>query len=863
MPGFGGYSLKIELIGQSAIFHKNWKIRVWEDGYTGAVIYRNVPAASPFLPKKDAAETVRGTSLQFSIRAIADFEFIGLFTSDTKKYMVEQLDYTNTVVWVGYLLPEQYQETYKPAPNNISFTASDQMGLLKKATYTSAATRKNFLTIISECLANTGLLLGYTISLGISEVRQTADRSVLGEVYVDASIYNKMSCYEVLESIIGQHNATITQDGVRWLITDSYKTAPRINYSDACVFESVGSAFATSVLGQLGNSGTELYPTGSPMEMNLETSYKVLKITHEYGLRGDMLPASTQDAWTTPYSLPGWATFGVAQFSGIAIENNFCMWLTALSPTSNYYQNGVQATLQNVEVTSENLTLSFDFSSLCDTYSSALNQNFRVRVAVMNGPAVQYLSKTGWSTDFNNNIQVDNISRATFQKQSWSTFQISFTGIPIAGTLYIQITTPTFSPAQDYPNMQVGLLLKNFSLMQYTSGAAQSAGEIRTITLNESTSAQSKELKLYAGDVPVIANSKILFKNYTSFSDGTLTGQWLTPDIASTSLLNVLTKIYTSNNRRAKQILKGRIRGESIAFDKLVQINYPSTRKFEFKEFSNDLIADAVDVTLSEILPYQDVDYTTTSEAAESSSRTTPGNFQETTEKIATKQYFHGFEDAASSVLTFVNSTKTFTITGTDFIVWDHGTKLIKNTESVVSVGDGGLPCTWYYYFDSTDPSMLISSQTQWDRETDIPVAIVEWDGAAGVVKDYRYRYTEINHTPLIRFENKAHPAEDIYTSTTNFTGLLNADDTTSQKALDKLSAQKPIDEVLSGTIDGTNRIFSTSTAYRSEMISVFRNGLKYRDFTELSDTQIELAEAPLNAGFTDLIEAIFIKKLV
>ena len=71
----------------------------------------------------------------------------------------------------------------------------------------------------------------------------------------------------------------------------------------------------------------------------------------------------------------------------------------------------------------------------------------------------------------------------------------------------------------------------------------------------------------------------------------------------------------------------------------------------------------------------------------------------------------------------------------------------------------------------------------------------------------------------------------------------------------------KPVDEVLTGDIDGINKVFSTSDPYEAGTLQVFVNGLKERHYTELSDTQIEFIVAPKNEGFTDLIEAIYIKK--
>jgi len=70
-----------------------------------------------------------------------------------------------------------------------------------------------------------------------------------------------------------------------------------------------------------------------------------------------------------------------------------------------------------------------------------------------------------------------------------------------------------------------------------------------------------------------------------------------------------------------------------------------------------------------------------------------------------------------------------------------------------------------------------------------------------------------------------------------------------------------PVDEQLAGAVNGINRVYNTSGPFETGTITLFINGFKERSFTEISDRQIELAVAPKNTGFTDLIEAIYIKK--
>lgn len=224
----------------------------------------------------------------------------------------------------------------------------------------------------------------------------------------------------------------------------------------------------------------------------------------------------------------------------------------------------------------------------------------------------------------------------------------------------------------------------------------------------------------------------------------------------------------------------------------------------------------------------------------------------------------HGFETPNTSSLDFNDGLLTFSITAqgvTEFPVWNMGQELLKATETIAISNAPG----WWYVYYANDPTtgnnILKATATSWDRNKDIPIAIIDWTGASGTLKDYRYLYTEINHTPLVRIQDKAHPAEDIYNDSSKFTGLLDEEDRTVQQAIEKLEKYKPVVEQPSGDVDGVNKVFVLSYPAVSSSICMFRNGLKVHEFTVVSDTSIEFEDAPLNTGFTDIIEATYIKK--
>ena len=163
----------------------------------------------------------------------------------------------------------------------------------------------------------------------------------------------------------------------------------------------------------------------------------------------------------------------------------------------------------------------------------------------------------------------------------------------------------------------------------------------------------------------------------------------------------------------------------------------------------------------------------------------------------------HGFENAADAALSFLDHSLLFTITALTesekIPLWNMGQPLAKLTQTIAIHNTIGL---WYIYYrdieqpDKTFINTLTASLTSWDRNLDIPIAKVLWDGSQGILTDYRYVCAEVNHSPLVRFEDRPHPAEDIYVNTSKFVNLLTIAENTVQKVLDKLDYLLKVQEV-------------------------------------------------------------------
>lgn len=101
----------------------------------------------------------------------------------------------------------------------------------------------------------------------------------------------------------------------------------------------------------------------------------------------------------------------------------------------------------------------------------------------------------------------------------------------------------------------------------------------------------------------------------------------------------------------------------------------------------------------------------------------------------------HGFYNAGNSSLSFDNTTRTFTITPTSpYIIYINGSKYNITVNKVVSFANTA--GQWFITFSiSSGIPVLNATQTPWSLLdlTQIPVAIISWNGNSGRILDERH----------------------------------------------------------------------------------------------------------------------------
>lgn len=603
------------------------RLVISEDGYTGAEIDRNVPT-SPFMLRKDSAEVIQGTSMEFRIREEVDFEYLEFYTNNPKKFKVEFYrtgtgltadstdvsvdDTTHTAdemgttvhLWSGYLNPQQYTCKYAGGNQNISFQATDGLGLLKSEPFTLTGFSSEF-EMIRHCLDKIGLNLGYAIAIGIHENNHNTSYPPIAQTYKDCDIYEGLNCYEVLEDILGKYDATITQWESRWrIIGYKDKKMTRTLYTWQGVYEATEAAPAVLLL-DLVKSAAYVRPSGY-LTMSLQSGGKRVTLRHDYG-RKDSFLTNHDFSKYSDLMFDDWTKSGTFTPTRIVINGAYAAYLSGYSDVDTDY---IEQSISVTNVIAQGFVFEISVAPAGHTVSSyslsSISMEVRMLVTLDVSGTVWYLTSTGWSTT--PGYITETITSAIFAAQIvFSTIKITTLGLPGSGTLNVRLMRYKHA-APGSGTVYSGVAFAGVKVYFLENGELYPGEFEETAVFTESTEPGSlSDIEVIAGDAPDKTNASLLYKNILKLSDGSITNDWVIDDEPGTTynLIEVYLKLLASRNRIARQKLSGMIKGEALGFETLIKHEYNSDREFEIFECSWDAYEAKWNVTLIEWLPFR------------------------------------------------------------------------------------------------------------------------------------------------------------------------------------------------------------------------------------------------------------------
>lgn len=755
------------------------------DGYSGPLVQRYLGGPQPVLLRKDKADVIRGTSLEFGIQEQTDFEFDEFYTNSPHKIKAV-LKQGATTLWTGFNIPQQYQAPYVPAPGILRLTASDQLGLLKSESFTLTGLQSE-LAIIIHCLSYTGISIGYSIAINTFEASHAENRSPLAQTYIEASTYEDYNCYEVLEKILNKYESEITQADGRWYITCSAdKKSTRMLYSSAGVYETTAAAPDVLDLGQYGSPGTDVWVSGS-LVRSFTPGAKKGKVVHDFGRKASLLD-------NYDFSLFGSGAFNDWTQSGSFIlqqRNKDGKTYAFLQGYSGVASDAISQEIPITNVADQDFVFELDFSPLGSSRSTSVSHimmSVRVLVAFGNGVTNWFLTQDGeWSETL---ATIEMSVKAGVSTPVWNRLRIITEGLPDdSGALLVTLYRYYFTSTPRRGDVYNGICYSEPLAYFISNGELYPSVLVTFATFDDSTEpGDLGEITIHSADAPDLDNKSQLYRNILRLSDGTPTERWhRLGEVTEYLLIVQLFRILASNNRVARTTLTGIIKGSGIKFNSIIKHTYNNNREFEISECAWDLYEGTFNVTLLEILAWSDESVTLSSESQNEGPNKTisssgsivgvgagtetgstgggdPVNVLEAlldvdgagsgldadtvdglhAIEIVNIDIFEdmndptGFVDRTSSIIGFTAGTREFVIApvSASFKVYSRGTAYTKSdTDTIIITTDIGLH---FIYFD-TD-GVLQEGTVPWDINSgNIPIATVYWNGTDGLLSDERH----------------------------------------------------------------------------------------------------------------------------
>ena len=602
------------------------KLVISEDGYAGPEIDRNVPV-SPFILRKDSATVIQGTSLEFRIREKNDFEFLSFYTNNPKKFKTELYragvglkadstsvtadDTTHTAdeeggstrIWIGFLNPQQYSCKYISGGQDISFQATDSLGLLKSESFTLTGFRSEFQQI-RYCVDKIGLNLEYAIAIGLHVRNHNKNYPAITQSYSDCGVYTGMNCYEVLEAILIKYDATITQWGNRWCIV-SYKDKKmdRFFYSWEGVYQGIEAAPPVILL-DLVESAQHARPSGY-LNMKLQPGGKKVFIKHDYG-RKDSFLKNHDFAEYSNLMFNDWIKSGTFTPTRLSVNDGHAAYLSGYS---NVDTDFIEQSIAVTNVVGQGFVFEIKAASVghvVSSYSlSSLQMEVRIQVTINVSDTVYYLTSTGWSTT--PGYVSETITSAIFPAGiTFYPIKIVALGLPGSGILNIRLMRYKHAPAGSGIVFS-GVAFSDVKVYFLKNGELYPCEFSETAVFPESSEPGTLPgITIVAADAPNEYNASLLYKNILILNNGLNTSSWVIAEdpYVEYTLIGAYLKCLASRNRVARQVLTGTIKGAALGFDTLIRHEYNSNREFEIFECSWDIYEGKWNITLIEWLPF-------------------------------------------------------------------------------------------------------------------------------------------------------------------------------------------------------------------------------------------------------------------
>lgn len=298
-----GVKYRLEYINNYGVTHKT---EILEKGFSGSVtsVDGGLPPTVYRLRgegEKNKFVTVLASEVETKFVSTTDGQFSSIYTNDPEKYRLRHT-IGGSVVWIGKVLTNQYEEEYINAPYMISILASDSLPELNSIPFLDDNGDMFFgkmkqITVLAYILRKIGF--GLNIRSGVNLFASAMDSSTdakdpLDQAYIDLSRYyliqDSPTCGDVLKWILEPYNAQIMLWDNCWNIIRVEERIGNFKYRE---FDSNGVYVSNNTytsLKELKNStyNNRMIWMNRNQKLRIMPGYGTIKLIYNLGYKGNI-----------------------------------------------------------------------------------------------------------------------------------------------------------------------------------------------------------------------------------------------------------------------------------------------------------------------------------------------------------------------------------------------------------------------------------------------------------------------------------------------------------------------------------------------------------------------------------------------
>lgn len=434
-------------------FGRTLRVDISENNYSGSSSNLTLAGVNKNINGSDDNLFVSrmGSEISVGLLSGSDFQFIDLYTGDSRKYRLEVF-IDNVLDWTGWVIPENFSEPYDGTPYVTSISARDGLGELSSTPYDYFGVQKS-LVVLLACL-NKLNLLNLNVSVNIYEQNQnTAGDTSLNQTYVDTERYRGMNCGEVVQDLLNLWGARIYQKDAEWWFVNVVEYESRLITTK---YGAIGNYISQS------DVNTELF-IGLPKDdkfadtdqtLNLLPAWRSYDINVDLGKKDSFIGNWDFTQWkiigyeqrgdnpNSPiYAPEKWVIFSDIQTKRLISGEQSALIIGSIDsvPNGAIFQGG-----PFVKTGNKNLSFVLDYG-LYSADPNFLGQIW-IKISILETDPIteSYLTSEGQWSETESYINLQNIRHKSIftRDYTYDKYEITSEGIPIDGQLQIVICRP-------------------------------------------------------------------------------------------------------------------------------------------------------------------------------------------------------------------------------------------------------------------------------------------------------------------------------------------------------------------------------------------------------------------------------------